>query len=124
METDTQIISRPTLSPLTAVAAVAGAAQGLVQTDVQVVAVVERRCHKMKIRCLRSCSSNVGQGDEFQKSLCDRIDRQPSVLQDIAWDRLPVVGIDQLNSCHSRKVATAFRDGGHEGKSVIGRTAA
>ena len=48
VEAEIQIVSRAARSALAA--AVAGAAQGLIQTDVQVVAVVERRCHKMKIR--------------------------------------------------------------------------
>ena len=120
METESQIISRPALPSLSATAAVAGSAQGLVQTDVQVVTIVERRSNKMKIRRVGGWVGNVGQRDDLQKPLRDGIDGQPGILQDIARDRLSVVGIDQLNSRHSRKVATALVGRGYKGEGIIG----
>ncbi len=82
VETETQIIARPTLSPaLAAASGIRGAAQRLIQTDVQVVAVVERRGHKMKIRRVGSRSTHVGQRDERQQTLRDRINSNSGILQ-------------------------------------------
>ncbi len=65
VEAETQIISRAALSP--PAAAGAGSAQGVVQSNIKVVAVVEGRGNKMKIRLVGSRIRDVGQGDERQE---------------------------------------------------------
>src|SRR3954454_12544345 len=77
----------------------------------------------MKVRLVGGRIRNIRRRDVLQQPLRGGINGQPGVLQDIARDGLSIVGIDQLYSRNSRKIAASLRGTRHEGKSVKGRIA-
>src|SRR6478752_2627099 len=77
----------------------------------------------MKVRLVGGRVRNIRQWDVLQQSLRGGINRQPCILQNIARNGLSVVGVDQLHSRHSGKIAATLGSCWHEGKSVKGRIA-
>ena len=101
---DIQIVPWTAPAPLTPVG---GGSQSLDHAYIQIVAVIKRRGNETKVLRIGTGWRHIGQRNECQQSLRNRINRQSRILKIVSGNWLPGAGIDQLNA-HGGKISAAF----------------